>query len=140
MSVTRAPIVRSRATQRLTSQEVASRSFSAVGNALVVNTHRACPQYGANSIAFTDVPVTADALLELHNAVSFYVVPDAGAEPNSSTVTIEAKTQLGHWIVVFQDTIPNLTEVTAQTAYRVLRVTVVSDQGGKSGALHLGGE
>jgi len=141
MSVTPAKVVRPRGHQRLSHEEVLSRSFNSISNALVMNGDRAQPQYGTHSLAYTDVaPAVGVMNAELHGRVSLYLKPDAIA-PDKTEITIEAKTQLGDWVIIYYNaSLDDLTEVRVETGYRTLRVTALASHGNSTGTVHLGGE
>ncbi len=140
MSVTEAPLFRARKHQRVSHEEVLSRSFNNNGNALIVNDYRARPAYEtAQNMPITDAETTLDFDLQLHNVINLYVRPGA-TSPTVTTVKVFCLTQLGDYVEVYTGNLSDLLEARVHTANRQVRITTQGATAGCDGLLFVGGE
>jgi hypothetical protein len=140
MSVTQAPLFRSRRHQRVSHEEVLSRSFSNNGNALIVNDYRAMPVYEtAVQMPVVDASTSAEFDVQLHNVINIYIKPGATA-PGTTTLVIECETQLGDFVEVDSLVLADMKEGRVHTANRRVRITTQGATAGCDGLLFVGGE
>ena len=137
---------RSRGHQRISDAEVLCRSFDHRGNALVTQSSSPTPFYAnisgvvqmSSAVAGGGALTVATFQPSLFPEVSFYGKATAGT-PVEATVTIEALTQLGDYIVIYTGTVALLVETKVVTAYRSIRVSASTPTGGDEVTLYLGG-
>ena len=132
---------RSRGMQRVSPAEATSRSFDVRSNSLAMLGVRGTPYYtDDNKVVGVDgASVQAEMALELHSSVSFYF-KEAGGGVGTAGVTIEAQTQLGDYVILFEAVaVPDLRELRIYTNQRRVRATLTC-AAGQTGTLYVGGE
>ena len=141
MSIYDQSVPRSRATQRISPAEATSRTFAPRSNAQTTKEVRGTPYYQSTvKVDANGAAANAELNVELHSSVSIYAKPDAVNTFASCGVKVEALTQLGDYVVVYNNVALNaLEEVRVFTGQRKIRVTLTL-QAGEQGSLYVGGE
>ena len=131
----------SRATQRISPAEATSRTFDPRTNAQVTKEVRGTPYY-QSALKLDADGAAADTTfnVELHSSVCIYAKPDAVSPFVSCGVKVEAFTQLGDYVIIFDNNAVNaMEEVRVFTGQRKIKVTFTL-QAGEKGSLFVGGE
>ena len=136
---------RSRQNQRVAYPEALSRSFDHRANALTVLETQGTPYYaGDDGVAkmkisnATNAGLAGDFHPYHHHSIALYVLQNVGAGVRCQ-VRVTAKTQLGHYVEIFNENCLVETEYRFSSAYREIRVVATATQAGESFDVYLGG-